>query len=1028
MGSFDRGLFQSPGSEYRGMPFWAWNCRMDKEHIDNILKELKEMGMGGAYLHCRTGMDLPYLGKEFMEMIHYAHDRAGELSMQTGLYDEDRWPSGFAGGLVTQNPRYRGRYLLFSPECQPDLKYLAEYGVKLEGGYLKKYVRLLEGAPVPEGCEHWYAYLKVYDNDPWYNNQSYVNTLDPEAIREFLRVTYDAYSRELQDSFGKDIPAIFTDEPQFSSKTLFSYAEERKPQTISYTDDLEDTYKERYGYSLLDYLPEIFWELPGGKLSVHRYRYHNHVADRFAEAYADQLGAWCREHGLPLTGHMMREPELGEQTLALGEAMRSYRSFDIPGIDMLCDARELTTAKQAQSAVHQFGRQDMMCEIYGVTNWDFDFRGHKLAGDWQAALGVTKRVHHLTWTVMEGEAKRDYPASIGYQSPWYKEYPYIEDYFARINTVLRQGKPLVRLGVIHPIESFWLFWGDREHTEGIRREREEEFQNIVKWLLYGLIDFDFISEALLADWGQAGEKGFTAGEMTYDVILVPDCVTLRSSTLSRLEEFVQRGGKVIFAGQIPSYVDGLRDERVKALSERCRIIPYAREAVLGELQDVRLLDIRNEKGARTYNLLHQFRKQEDGLLLFIAHSEKSENPDLAQKEELYVEIEGCYSAEKLIPQTGEVVPQKVFYKDGKTCMSLESYEHDSFLFSLTDKVWAEDENARDRKKQGEAVLEQTAGNSREKGPVKRVTELSFPERVKAVLEEPNVLLLDQAMYSFDGGEWQPKEEILRIDNLCRQKLGYPLREEAYAQPWTQPKEEIWSHSLELLFTVESRWQTDQVMLALEKPEEAEIYWDERPVAVREAGYYTDRSIRKIPMPRLTEGAHSLRVKLPFYRKCNVEAMYLIGDFGVQAVGRSAVILPPVRELSFGDISVQGLAFYGGNIDYETEIFVPAGGELSLEASQFRCSLLKVWLDEEEKGCIAVSPYTLSLGSTEPGRHKIRIRMFGNRFNTFGMLHNCNKAESWPGPNAWRTRGTAWAYEYQLRRTGILKAPRLMLSE
>lgn len=33
-----------------------------------------------------------------------------------------------------------------------------------------------------------------------------------------------------------------------------------------------------------------------------------------------------------------------KEAAALGEAMRSYRSFHIPGIDMLCDWRELTTA------------------------------------------------------------------------------------------------------------------------------------------------------------------------------------------------------------------------------------------------------------------------------------------------------------------------------------------------------------------------------------------------------------------------------------------------------------------------------------------------------------------------------------------------------------------------------------------------------------------------------------------------------------------------------------------------------------
>ena len=91
-------------------------------------------------------------------------------------------------------------------------------------------------------------------------------------------------------------------------------------------------------------------------------------------------------------------------------------------------------------------------EECGVTGWDFDFRGHKFHADWQAALGVTLRVLHLSWVSMKGSAKRDYPASISYQSPWYTEFSYIEDHIARLNTVLTRGKPIVNIGVIHPIE------------------------------------------------------------------------------------------------------------------------------------------------------------------------------------------------------------------------------------------------------------------------------------------------------------------------------------------------------------------------------------------------------------------------------------------------------------------------------------------------------------------------------------------------------------------------------------------------
>ena len=57
-----------------------------------------------------------------------------------------------------------------------------------------------------------------------------------------------------------------------------------------------------------------------------------------------------------------------------------------------------------------------MSEEYGVTNWSLIFVSFKFQGDWQAALGITLRVPHLSMMSMEGEAKRDFPASIFYQA------------------------------------------------------------------------------------------------------------------------------------------------------------------------------------------------------------------------------------------------------------------------------------------------------------------------------------------------------------------------------------------------------------------------------------------------------------------------------------------------------------------------------------------------------------------------------------------------------------------------------------
>lgn len=149
---------------------------------------------------------------------------------------------------------------------------------------------------------------------------------------------------------------------------------------------------------------------------------------------------------------------------------------------------------------------------------------------------------------MKGEAKRDYPASINYQSPWYKEYSIVEDHFARINTAMTRGKPVVRIGVVHPIESFWLLFGPSSQMEVKGEQLDKHFQDITRWLLYGSADFNYINEATLPDVFGGCENGLQVGQMKYDVVIVPDCITLRRSTLDILEKFHKNGGKVVFAG------------------------------------------------------------------------------------------------------------------------------------------------------------------------------------------------------------------------------------------------------------------------------------------------------------------------------------------------------------------------------------------------------------------------------------------------------------------------------------------------
>jgi hypothetical protein len=1026
-------LFKEPTKEYRAVPFWAWNNKLDEELLLREIGQLKEMGMGGAHIHCRVGLDTEYLGEEFFRLVKHSLEELKVKEMLCWLYDEDRWPSGSAGGLVTKEEKFRSRFLVFAPAGyqEPEEEgymsaakavrsrnrtLLGRYRVHFDdSGFMTNYKRMDNSDT--NNQDVWEAYLEISGDTPWFNNQAYVNTLDKNAIDCFIRTTHDKYYEQFREDFGTNIPAIFTDEPQTSHKECLRHPFVKEPVIMPFTDDFEETFHTKYGCSVLEQLPELIWECKDKEVSQIRYFYHRHVCERFSEAFGDNVGAWCREHDIALTGHMMNEWTLHSQTMAIGEVMRPMMNFEIPGVDMLCDRRELSTVKQAQSIARQMGREGVLSEIYGVTGWDFDFRNHKLAGDWQAALGVTVRVPHLTWVSMEGEAKRDYPASIGYQSPWYKEYSYIEDHFARLNTAMTRGVPVVSVGVLHPIESYWLYWGNQEQTAVIRQVLEKNFENLIDWMLYGLIDFDFVSEAVLSEEKQScTDSLFPMGVMKYKVIVVPECYTLRSSTLDKLKEFEGCGGKVIFMGNLPKYLDAEKSREPEEFAKTCIRIPYNFGDLLHTVEPYRDIDIsvtsadgsdptkmkHKENGNRTSNMFYQLRQDGADQWLFLSHVNKPENEHITYTEELNIKIKGEYQPVVYDTMTGEIYKILPEFKNGYTCITYYCSLHDSLLLKLTKK----EESPEGLKAQYCLPKHRHC----------------LPEPENYVLEEENVYLLDMAEYSFDGGTWQEEEEILRIDNLFRQKLNYPLRMEALAQPWVNTEKEVNSHELGLRFKICSHISLEHCMLAMENVASANIYWNGELVEQKSCGWYVDESIHKVLLPGLKEGENLLELSIPFGSKVNIEWCYLLGDFGVQVFGRRKEIIKLPERIYYGDFTRQGLPFYAGNISYEIPITCKAGN-LHIEVSHYRGALLQCEIDGQKKGNIALAPYRLNCGYVGEGQHILRLKLFGNRINAFGALHNADDSEDWYGPNLWRTTEEKWSYEYQLKEMGILTAPR-----
>jgi hypothetical protein len=1011
--------FQDPPAKYRGAPFWSWNCELDIEQVLKQVDYFKEMGMGGFHIHARSGLDTPYLGEQFMDAVKASIKKAKQEGLFVYLYDEDRWPSGFAGGMVTKEESFRGRHLVLKPRYGDTRVYdwqrsseertlLLSYDIQLKDGYLSSWRVLEQGE---EGANVWDLYLEFRPKLEWFNHESYVDVMNPEAINRFIETTHELYFKEIGEEFGTVVPSIFTDEAQLTANTLLGFAEGKEGVTFPFTEKVAEVYKDRHGDDFFAIFPQLVWELPDRKSSLARYRYRDIITEMFVTAFADNIGAWCEEHGIIFTGHMKSEDTLWAQTAELGEAMRFYRSFGIPGIDVLCDDRVYSTAKQAQSAAHQYGREGILSELYGATNWDLDFRRHKLGGDWQAALGVTLRVHHLAWMSMAGAAKRDWPGSIFYQSPWYKEYAQIEDHFARVNVAMKSGKPRVRIGVIHPLETFWLFTGPNEQTKNIRDELEKNFQDIIEWLLFEQLDFDFISESLLKDqYTESSDQKFHVGEMAYDVVLVPGCNTIRSTTLSALGKFQEAGGDVVFAGDAPTFVDACDSEKGTQFADSCIRVSFSKNEIVRTLAKYRDIEVRKSDGSSVNSILYHMREIEDGRFVFLANGRQIVNEDLTTSELLTVTIPGVWKVTLYDTQNGSTNEIKADYSKGSTVFKWRKYEADSLLFRL------EKSNESDVKTCSPEIVDAAKIADWE-----RVSTLV--NAVDYSLSEPNVLVLDMAEYRVNDGKWQSVEELLRLDNKVRQELGMPIRHSRVGQPFAMPKGNP-EHKLELRFKIELETGLDELYLALEQPEMTEVYVNGNKIEQKDCGYYVDESIRKITLTPVPAGELEIRVNLAYAAQFNVENMYLLGDFGVKVIGNKASIIKRSEKLGFSDIAGQGLPFYGGNVRYEFDFDVEEAAEYEVGVTKFRAPLIGVSVDGNRTGTITFSPYRAPLGYLEKGKHTIVLEAFGNRINTFGQLHLSDEKMRWYGEDSWRTVNDSFTYQYQLKRNGILREPEI----
>lgn len=110
--NMDKNGFKQPSVYNKPVPFWSWNDKIENDELVRRIDEMADKGWGGFFMHTRVGLVTEYLSEDWFEKINLCAKTAGEKNILAWLYDEDKWPSGFAGGEVAENEEYRDRALV----------------------------------------------------------------------------------------------------------------------------------------------------------------------------------------------------------------------------------------------------------------------------------------------------------------------------------------------------------------------------------------------------------------------------------------------------------------------------------------------------------------------------------------------------------------------------------------------------------------------------------------------------------------------------------------------------------------------------------------------------------------------------------------------------------------------------------------------------------------------------------------------------------------------------------------------------
>jgi hypothetical protein len=728
--------FKSPPPELGILPFWFWNGEMNEEEMEWQLKEYKDKGIPGLFIHGRFGEKIGYLSDTWFERVKFAVAKGKEIGLDIWVYDEMNWPSGTAERQVLKKyPHLTQKYLelvalnvdgpLFTFLEATDDRYVNTGNSKPIAAYActdKEYrtqiEKIIDLTPnlsfdkvipweAPDG--KWRLLYFLEKEVPYY-----IDTLNPESTNRFIELTHEGYKKAVGKDFGTIVPGFYTDEP-----AMHYYHSGVNNFVVPWSSQMFKIFREKRGYDLKPFLPALYLDM-GEKTAKIRYDFWRTLTEQYAETYYKRLRDWCEENGVLFTGHVLFEEWLRLQARCEGNIFKYLEQMHITGVDHLYpkigtrkEPDQHVALKLGSSAAHHFGSARLLCESMGGTYWDCSLERMKWIANWEYVLGVNLFNNHGYHYSIEGERKRDWPPSQFYHHTWWKYYSYFTTYMARLGHVLSGGRHVAKILIIWPINSMWTNYIPQKHNV-MTKNLETSFNRLTDSLLRLHYDFDYVDEDVLKKAKIKNGKIYIANE-EYELLILPHLTHIKGSTFDVMKKFIATGGKIIADTILP--IDLLEVEKNGAIKEMTEIFGYNPEDLVRQFKEEVKIKKRGDGNKNVYllNAKDYTRKEKEKELdkavrrfinpdvtishedVFYLHRIK-DGFDLyfiintSQKNigEVEISFEKTGQPELWDINSGDIKPLNIFQiKDNRLHIKLDFTETASYIIILRDKLPAD---------------------------------------------------------------------------------------------------------------------------------------------------------------------------------------------------------------------------------------------------------------------------------------------------------------------------------------------------